>query len=154
MELTSTRFTSSGHLAPERTPQPVVHTIATYHPSELVYDFDTKPAPSYYDTNHSTAHLISLPTPSTKQSQRSLFKRIFGPRDTKRHQSNITIDTTVAGSRINRHHISELSASESPLSELHGGSVCELHSPGPVSPGSSAISPTPRHNKVFYNDLG
>ena len=148
MKLTSVRFATSRHTSPERIPQSIVYTIAATHPSGSVPDFDAKPAPSYYDTIHPTPHFVTSPHPA-KQPQRSLFKRIFGPRDSNRHQSGITIDTTAAGDCIKHCHISELSGS--PFSELPGDTVSELYSPIVGSPGSSATSPTPRYNKAFYN---
>jgi hypothetical protein len=137
-------FTSSGHIVPERISPPVVYTIATYHSPESVFDFVGKPAPPYIDTR-STTSTVSAPTTPVRQPHRSLFKRIFGSRDTKTHQSQITLDTAVPSNITQNQHVAETFAeleAGSPFSELHSESIVELHSPDTKSLGSSAISPT------------
>jgi hypothetical protein len=143
--LKSARFTSSGHIVPERISPPVFHTIATYHSPESVLDFVGKPAPPYIDTR-STTPIISAPTTPVRQPHRSLFKRIFGSRDTKTHQSKITVNTAVP--RNITETFAELEAGspfkrqDSPFSELHSENIFELYSPDTESLGSSATSPT------------
>jgi hypothetical protein len=147
--LKSARFTSSGHIVPERISPPVVHTIAIYHSSESVLDLFGKPAPPYIDTR-STTSIASAPTIPVKQPHRSLFKRIFGSRDTKTHQSKETVNTTVPRNIIQDRHVAETfaeleagSPQNSPLSELHSENISfELYSPYSKLLESSAISPT------------
>jgi hypothetical protein len=131
--LKSARFTSSGHIVPERISPLFIHTIATHHSSESVLDFVGKPAPPYIDTR-STTSIASAPTIPVRQPHRSLFKRIFGSRDTKTQHRQVaeTFAELEAGS-----------PQDSRFSELHSDNISfELYSPYSKSLESSAISPT------------